>query len=214
MWFVRPGDANETAAAWRLAIDRRDGPVALSLTRQKLPTLAETAGLAREGVARGGYVLRESSGGPSRIDVLLLATGSELGLIAAAAERLEADGVATRVVSMPCWEAFDRQSQGYRDEVLPPAVRRRLSVEAGVGLGWERWVGDEGAIMSIEHFGASAPGATIFEHYGFTVDHVTEVARGVADGLLRGRQPTLDPGHQPAGLGLGHSYGEDGSRGS
>jgi len=214
LWFVRPGDANETAAAWRLAVDRRDGPVALSLTRQKLPTLAETAGRAREGVARGGYVLRESSGGPSKIGVLLLATGSELGLIAAAAERLEADGVATRVVSMPCWEAFDRQSPDYRDEVLPPTVRRRLSVEAGVGLGWERWVGDEGAMMSIEHFGASAPGATIFEHYGFTVDHVTEVARGVADGRLRGRQPTLDPGHQPAGLGLGHSYGEDGSRGS
>jgi transketolase len=214
LWFVRPGDANETAAAWRLAVDRRDGPVALSLTRQKLPTLAETAGRAREGVARGGYVLRESSGGPSKIDVLLLATGSELGLIAAAAERLEADGVATRVVSMPCWEAFERQSQDYRDEVLPPAVRRRLSVEAGVGLGWERWVGDDGAMMSIEHFGASAPGATIFEHYGFTVDHVTEIARGVADGRLHGRQPTLDPGHQPAGLGLGHSYGEDGSRGS
>jgi transketolase len=214
LWFVRPGDANETAAAWRLAVDRRDGPVALSLTRQKLPTLAETAGRALEGVARGGYILRESRGGPSEIDVLLMATGSELGLIAAAAERLEADGVATRVVSMPCWEAFDRQSQDYRDEVLPPAVRRRLGVEAGVGLGWERWVGDEGAMMSIEHFGASAPGATIFEHYGFTVDHVTEVARGVADGRLRGRQPTLDPGHQPAGLGLRHSSGEDGSRGS
>jgi transketolase len=214
LWFVRPGDANETAAAWRLAVDRRDGPIALSLTRQKLPTLAETAGRAREGVARGGYVLRESSGGPSKIALLLLATGSELGLIAAAAERLEVDGVATRVVSMPCWEAFERQSQDYRDEVLPAAVRRRMSVEAGVGLGWERWVGDDGAMMSIEHFGASAPGATIFEHYGFTVDHVTEVARGVANGRLRGRQPTLDPGHQPAGLGLGHSYGEDGSRGS
>jgi len=204
LWFVRPGDANETAAAWRLAVDRRGGPVALSLTRQKLPTLAETAGRAREGVAHGGYVVRESSGGPGRIDVILLATGSELGLIAAAAERLEAEGLATRVVSMPCWEAFQQQSQDYRDEVLPAAARRRLSVEAGAGLGWERWVGEEGAIMSIEHFGASAPGATIFEHFGFTVDHVTEVGRGVAQGRLRGRQPTLDPGHQPAGLGLGH----------
>jgi transketolase len=204
LWFVRPGDANETAAAWRLAVERRGGPVALSLTRQKLPTLAETAGRAREGVARGGYVVRESSGGPGRIDLVLLATGSELGLIAAAAERLEADGVATRVVSMPCWEAFEQQNQAYRDGVLPPAVRRRLSVEAGAGLGWERWVGDEGATMSIEHFGASAPGATIFEHLGFTVDRVTDVGRGVAAGRLRGRQPTLDPGHQPAGLGVGH----------
>jgi transketolase len=204
LWFVRPGDANETAAAWRLAMDRRGGPVALSLTRQKLPTLAETAVRAREGVARGGYVVRESSGGAGRIDLLLLATGSELGLIAAAAERLEAAGIATRVVSMPCWEAFERQGQAYRDDVLPPTARRRLSVEAGAGQGWERWVGEEGAIMSIEHFGASAPGATIFEHFGFTVEHVTEVARGVAAGRLRGRQPTLDPGHQPAGLGLGH----------
>jgi transketolase len=204
LWFVRPGDANETAAAWRLAVERRGGPVALSLTRQKLPTLAETAGRAREGVARGGYVVRESSGGPGRIDLVLLATGSELGLIAAAAERLEADGVATRVVSMPCWEAFEQQNQAYRDGVLPPAVRRRLSVEAGAGLGWERWVGDEGATMSIEHFGASAPGATIFEHLGFTVDRVTDVGRGVAAGRLRGRQPTLDPGHQPARLGVGH----------
>jgi transketolase len=214
LWFVRPGDANETSAAWRLAVDRRGGPVALSLTRQKLPTIAETAGRAREGVARGGYVVRESSGGPDRIDLLLLATGSELGLIAAAAERLEVDGISTRVVSMPCWEAFERQSLAYRDEVLPPTVRRRLSVEAGTALGWERWVGDQGAMMSIEHFGASAPGATIFEHFGFTVDHVTEVARGVAQGAVRGRQPTLDPGHQPAGLGLGSSFGEEGPKGT
>ncbi|TMD32706.1 MAG: transketolase [Chloroflexi bacterium] len=204
LWFVRPGDANETAAAWRLAVRRRGGPVALSLTRQKLPTLPETAERAPDGVARGGYVVREASGGAGAIDLILLATGSELGLAAGAAERLEAAGVPTRVVSMPCWEAFELEPAAYRDEVLPPGVKRRLSIEAGAGLGWERWVGDDGAIMSIEHFGASSPGATIFEHFGFTIDHVTEVAREVAAGRLRGRVPTVDPGHQPAGLALGH----------
>jgi transketolase len=121
-----------------------------------------------------------------------------------ASTRLEADGTRTRVVSLPCWEAFDLQDQSYRDAVLPPAVRHRLTIESGIGQGWERWAGDEGAIMSIEHFGASAPGATIFEHFGFTVDHVTAVARGVVRGEVRGRVPTLDPGHQPAGLQLGH----------
>ena len=106
-----------------------------------------------------------------------------------ASTRLEAEGTRTRVVSLPCWEAFDLQEPAYRDEVLPPAVRRRLTIEAGVGLGWERWAGDEGAIQSIEHFGASAPGATVFEHFGFTVDRVTEIARGVA----RGRDPRPRP---------------------
>ena len=204
LWFVRPGDANEAAAAWALAIERRDGPVALALTRQKLTTYEETAALAREGVRRGGYVVRESSGGAGGIDLILVATGSELGLAMEAATRLEAEGTRTRVVSLPCWEAFDLGSQAYRDTVLPPDVRHRLSIEAGVSLGWDRWVGDEGAIIAIDHFGASAPAATIFEHFGFTADRVTEAARKVAAGTLRGRIPTLDPGHQPAGLRLGH----------
>jgi transketolase len=204
LWFIRPGDANEAAAAWALAIERRDGPVALALTRQKLTTFAETASRAREGVKRGGYVVRESSGGPGGIDLLLVATGSELQLAMATAVVLEGEGIRTRVVSLPCWEAFDLQTQAYRDSVLPPGVRRRLSVEAGVSLGWDRWVGDEGAILAIDHFGASAPAPTIFEHLGFTVDRVTEVARDVAAGKVHGRVPTLDPGHQPAGLHLGH----------
>jgi transketolase len=148
--------------------------------------------------------VRESSGGPGGIDLILVATGSELGLAMEASTRLEAEGTRTRVVSLPCWEAFDLQKQAYRDEVLPPDARRRLTIEAGVGQGWERWAGDEGAIQSIEHFGASAPGATIFEHFGFTVDRVTEVAKGVARGQVRGRVPTVDPGHQPAGLHLEH----------
>ena len=210
LWFVRPGDANEASAAWALALERRDGPVALALTRQKLTTYAETADRARDGVRRGGYVVRESSGGPAGIDLILIATGSELGLAMEANARLEPEGIRTRVVSLPCWEAFDRQEPDYRDAVLPPGVRRRLSVEAGVSLGWDRWVGDEGAILGIDHFGASAPAPTIFEHFGFTVDHVAEVAREVAAGTIHGRIPTLDPGHQPSGLGLAGRTGPGG----
>ena len=131
LWFIRPGDANETSAAWALAVSRQNGPVALSLTRQKLTTLPETAERARDGVARGGYVVRESSGGPESIDLLLIATGSELPLAAAAADLLTAEGVRTRVVSMPCWELFELQPAAYRNEVLPPAVRKRVTVGGG-----------------------------------------------------------------------------------
>ncbi|HXI45853.1 MAG TPA: transketolase C-terminal domain-containing protein, partial [Candidatus Acidoferrales bacterium] len=205
LWFVRPGDANEAAAAWGLALERQGGPVALSLTRQKLPTLAGTAERASEGVRRGGYVVREASGETkgTAADVILIATGSELQLAAGAAEALEAEGIGARVVSLPCWAAFERQPAAYRDAVLPPAVRRRVTIEAGATLGWERWAGDEGAILGIDHFGASAPAGTIFEHLGFTIDRVTDVARRVVREGLHGVVATLDPGHQPAGLGLG-----------
>ena len=193
LWFVRPGDANETAAAWALAVERTDGPVALALTRQKLPTLPGTDGLARAGVARGGYVLREASGaGPQ---LIMLGTGSELQLAFGAAEALEAEGIPTRVVSLPCWERFEAQDQAYRDSVLPPDVRKRVSVEVGVSLGWERWVGDEGAIVGLDHFGASAPAGTIFERFGFTTERVADVARRVVRDGLHGRIPTLDGGH-------------------
>jgi transketolase len=195
LWFVRPGDANEAAAAWALAVERADGPTALALTRQKLPTFAATAANARDGVARGGYVLRaassEAAGGmPS---LILIATGSELQLAMGAADALEADGIPTRVVSLPCWEAFDAQDAAYREAVLPAAVRKRVSVEIGVSLGWERWTGDEGAIVALDHFGASAPAATIFEKFGFTVERVTAVGRAVVRDGLRGRVPTLVP---------------------
>ena len=193
LWFVRPGDANETSAAWALAAERLDGPVALALTRQKLPVLAGTAEKAREGLRRGGYVLRDAAGGAP--DIILIGTGSELQLAFAAAEALERDGIAARVVSLPCWERFDAQDQAYRDEVLPPAVRKRVSVEVGVSLGWERWVGDEGAIVGLDHFGASAPAGTIFEHFGFTVDRVADVARRVVREGLHGPIPTVDGGH-------------------
>jgi transketolase len=193
LWFVRPGDPNETSAAWALAVERRDGPVALALTRQKVRTLPGTAELAREGVARGGYILREATGGVPQL--ILIATGSELELAFDAAEALEADGIAARVVSLPCWERFDAQDQAYRDSVLPPTSRKRVSVEAGVTLGWERWVGDEGAIIGIDHFGASAPAATIFEHFGFTAERVADIGRRVVRDGLHGRIPTLESGH-------------------
>ncbi|MBA3875494.1 MAG: transketolase [Anaerolinea sp.] len=197
LWFVRPGDANEATAAWALAVERRDGPVALSLTRQKLPTLAGTAELAREGVRRGGYVLRQASseaagGAPA---VILVATGSELQLAMGAAEALEAEGTPARVVSLPCWERFEAQDIEYRESVLPASVRARVSVEAGVALGWERYAGDAGAIIGLDHFGASAPAGTIFEHLGFTVERVAAVGRGVVRDGLHGRIPTVDDGH-------------------
>jgi transketolase len=198
LWFVRPGDANEASAAWALAVSRTGGPTALSLTRQKLPTLPETAALAREGVARGGYVLRDPTGG--KPELILIATGSELQLAAAAADALAGDGIAARVVSLPCWEAFDAQDEAYRESVLPRAVTKRVTIEAGTSLGWERYAGDEGAIIGIDHYGASAPAGTIFEHFGFTTDRVVDVAQRVVRDGLRGRIPTLDPGHQPVGL--------------
>jgi transketolase len=138
-------------------------------------------------------VLREASGGDPAL--ILMATGSELQLAMAAASTLEDGGIATRVVSMPCWERFDAQDQGYRDEVLPPDVRKRVSVEVGVSLGWERWVGDEGAIIGLDHFGASAPAGTIFEHFGFTAARVADVGRRVVHEGLKGRIGTVDGGH-------------------
>ena len=218
LWFVRPGDANETAAAWALAIERGQedpsGPVALSLTRQKLPTLAGTDELAREGVRRGGYVLRHAPGGKEP-EVILIGTGSELQLAFQAAEALEATGVAARVVSIPCWERFELQDAGYRESVLPRAVRARVAIEAGVSLGWDRFVGDAGAIVGLDHFGASAPAGTIFEKFGFTVDRVVAVARDVIAGKVRGPLATLEPGHLPAprrGHGSSGSHGRgDGS---
>ena len=195
LWFVRPGDPNEAIAAWALAVERPTiaaaGPVALAFTRQKLPTLPGTKEGAREGVRRGGYILREAPGGKPQI--VLIATGSELGLCAAAADQLEAGGIAARVVSLPCWERFEAQDQAYRDSVLPPSVMRRLSVEMGISMGWERWVGDEGAILGLDRFGASAPIGAILPAFGFTADHVADIARQVVNDGLRGRVGVSGP---------------------
>ncbi|HET6944126.1 MAG TPA: transketolase [Gaiellaceae bacterium] len=172
-WFVRPADATETVGAWKVALEREGGPVGLALSRQKLPTLEHTS---VDGVGRGAYVLWEAEEANGLPDLILLATGSEVHVALDAALRLDEQGVHGRVVSMPCWELFDAQGREYRDQVLPPDVKARVSVEAGVALGWERWVGDEGDSISIEHFGASAPGATVLEKFGYTVDGVVERA--------------------------------------
>ena len=173
--LLRPGDANETAVAWKVAIETRDRPVLLALSRQDLPTLDRSRFASAEGVRRGAYVLSDpASDAPA---LILIGTGSEVGLVVAAAERLSAEGVAVRCVSMPSWDLFERQPQGYRDEVLPPAVTRRLAVELGVSQGWERYVGDAGDIVSIDRFGASAPAAVLLKEYGFTVDTVLARAR-------------------------------------
>jgi transketolase len=167
--FMRPADATETVGAWKVALQHEGGPVAFALTRQKLPTLE---GTTTEGVERGAYVVHDSDDTP---ELILIATGSEVRLAVEAAKQM---GVPTRVVSMPCWELFEQQGADYRDEVLPPDVKARLSIEAGVKLGWKQWVGDDGDSISIEHFGASAPGATVLEMFGYTVDNV--VARASA----------------------------------
>ena len=172
---VRPADANETVAAWRATLAHRTGPVALSLSRQNLPVLPQTDTLAEAGVARGGYVLvRESGATPA---VLLIATGSEVQLIVDAAAILEADGIATRVVSMPCLDWFDEQPPEYQEQVLPRGVRARVAVEAGSALSWWRTVGDTGRVVGIDHFGASAAAATLFREFGFTSGAVVAAAR-------------------------------------
>jgi transketolase len=197
LWFVRPADANETAAAWALALERTAGPTALALTRQKLPVLAATPDGARVGVRRGGYVVRAASSeaGGAAPDLVYVATGSEVHLAVAAAEALEAEGIATRVVSLPCWEAFDAQDAAYRESVLPAATKR-VAVELGVSLGWERWTGDEGAIVALDHFGTSAPAGTILREFGFTADAVAAVGRRVVRDGLRGRV-TAPPAPHP-----------------
>ncbi|HEX6500784.1 MAG TPA: transketolase [Micromonosporaceae bacterium] len=172
---VRPADANETAWAWRMALEHSDRPTALCLTRQNLPVLDRSNLGSAEGVAKGGYVLAEAGNGQP--EVILIGTGSEVALCLAARERLEADGVPTRVVSMPCQEWFDAQDEAYRESVLPRGVQARVSVEAGVAMSWYRYVGGAGQCVSLEHFGASAPYQVLFEQFGFTPDRVVAAAR-------------------------------------
>ncbi len=174
---VRPGDANETSHAWRAVIDQGQDkaahrPAGLCLTRQNLPVLE---GTSYEGVSKGGYVLAESS--TPTPDVVLIATGSELQIAVAARTKLEEQGIGARVVSMPCVEWFDAQEQSYRDQVLPPTIKARVSVEAGIAMPWYRFVGDAGEIVSIEHFGASADYQTLFREFGFTDEAVVAAAQ-------------------------------------
>jgi transketolase len=174
---IRPGDANETTVAWRVALEKREGPVALVLSRQNLPTLDRSRYASAEGLRRGAYVLVDAPGAKPK--VILIASGSEVGLIVAAGERLRGEGIAVRCVSMPSWELFEALPQRERDAVLPPSIGARLAVEAGVAQGWERYVGAAGSVLSVERFGASAPAEVLLREYGFTVDKVCARAKAL-----------------------------------
>ncbi|MSO20103.1 MAG: transketolase [Acidobacteria bacterium] len=173
---IRPADATETSAAWRIALEHKHGPVALALTRQNLPTIDREKSPSADMLEKGAYTLLDAETGPLRL--ILLATGSEVSLAVDARKKLEAQGIGTRVVSMPCWELFLEQPLSYREEVLPQAVRARLAIETGSSFGWREFVGDAGDTLCINHYGASAPAAVVLEKFGFTVDNV--VARATA----------------------------------
>jgi len=186
MTVIRPADATETIEAWRIAMQHTSGPVGLVLTRQKLPVLDRTQLAPASETARGAYVLVDAKPG-TRPELILIATGSEVSLALAAHAQLSGEGVRSRVVSMPSWELFEAQPSMYRESVLPAAVGARVSVEAASPFGWERYVGLEGAIIGVNHFGASAPGPDVMKHFGFTVEHVVATARSV---LADARQAT------------------------
>jgi transketolase len=208
LFVIRPADSAEVAEAWRLAILRQHAPTALALTRQKVPLIDRTQFASAEGVRRGGYILAEaenivqspkskvqSPGGTANADdgtdeaqtteesinprLILLATGSEVSLALEAREKLEAEGIPTRVVSMPCWELFNEQPADYRNEVLPPAVTARLAIEAGVRQGWDRYVGSQGDVVCLDRFGASAPGDVVMRELGFNVENVLQHAKAL-----------------------------------
>jgi len=189
LFVVRPADVHEVREAWRLAILRRKAPTALALTRQKVPLIDRNKYAPAEGLRKGGYVLAKASGaegtevstgsGSDRVSpqLILIATGSEISLALEACEHLQKDGIPTRVVSMPCLELFDEQSQDYRDEVLPPSITARLAIEAGVRGGWDRYAGPKGDVLCLDRFGASAPGDVALKNLGFNVENVLTRAR-------------------------------------
>ncbi|MED4583054.1 transketolase [Brevibacillus choshinensis] len=172
--IMRPADATETNEAWKYAVSRTDEPVVLVLTRQNLPVLPETIEKAAEGVTKGAYVLADAPSGKPQL--ILIATGSEVSLVMQAREQLLSSGIEARVVSMPSWNLFERQSQEYRESVIPPTVKARVAVEMGSPMGWERYAGDGGKVIAINQFGASAPGDRIMKEYGFTVENVVAQA--------------------------------------
>jgi transketolase len=170
MTVIRPGDPNEAAHAWRWAMTNIEGPTALILSRQKLPVIDRTGRPPASELAKGAYVLSDPPDGDP--EAIVIATGSELWIALEAQTLLAEEGIRARIVSMPSWEIFEAQPPEYRDEVLPPSITARVSVEAGASLGWERWVGDRGRIIAIDRFGASAPGETNMEKFGFTADRI------------------------------------------
>ena len=171
--LLRPSDANETAEAWKYAVEHRTGPVAIALTRQKVPTIDRTKYASAELLSKGAYILAENSPQPK---IILIGTGSELQFALGAYEQLVNKGIAARVVSMPSWEIYELQPKEYRESVLTPSVKKRIAVEAGVPMGWEKYVGDAGAILGITKFGASAPFEILYKEYGFTIENVVKKA--------------------------------------
>jgi transketolase len=176
--LIRPADANETTEAWRCALARKDGPTALVLTRQKLPVIDRNGRGEAVGLRRGAYVLADPAGGDSP-QALLLATGSEVAIALDAQAQLAQEGIRTRVVSMPCWELFEAQDSAYRESVLPEGIPIRVSVEAGVTLGWSRYVGPRGEAIGVDRFGASAPAEIIYEKLGLTPERVATAVKSL-----------------------------------
>lgn len=176
---IRPADANETTVAWQVALEKQNGPSALILSRQNVPTLDRKQFASAEGLRRGAYILSDAPQGKPQI--ILIATGSEVSLIVAAAQKLQEQKIAVRLVSMPCWELFEAQSKEYKDSVLPPSVPSRIAVEAGLSLGWSRYVGDRGDVISMEDFGASAPGNILMREFGFSVENVCKRAHALLE---------------------------------
>jgi transketolase len=170
---MRPADGNETSGAYKVAVENRNRPTLIALTRQALPNLK---GSSIDVVSKGAYVLSDSEGTP---DLILIATGSEVSLCVEAAEKLTSEGQKVRVVSMPCWELFEEQDAAYKESVLPKAVTKRLAVEAASSFGWQRYIGDQGDMISIDRFGASAPGNVLMEKFGFTLDNVLAKAKAL-----------------------------------
>lgn len=182
LWVIRPADALETAAAWSVALQRTDGPVALCLTRQKVPSLGLNADVVHQGVQRGAYIVADSN--KLMPDVILIATGSEVHLALQARHALEKEGIRTRVVSMPCWELFDGQPDEYKETILPRKVQVRVAIEAGCTLAWKRWVGDNGSVIGLDRFGASAPAPVVMERLGFNVSHVLQVVHNTLKAVV------------------------------
>jgi len=177
LWVIRPADANETSLAWRVALEREDGPVALLLSRQNIEVLDRSEVAPVEGVLRGGYVLWDAPGGDP--ELIMISTGAEVGPTLAAAKALAEEGRRPRVVSMPCMELFEAQDDDYRQQVLPAAVTARLAVEPGARMSWWRWVGDSGDVLGLDRFGASAPGTTVLEKLGFEPENIAARARAL-----------------------------------
>ena len=179
---LRPADANEVRDCWRMAMERQDGPSGLVLTRQSVPTINRRGLGGFGGVNQGAYALADNSGEGEAPEALILATGSEVEIALEAWRRLADAGKSVRLVSMPCWEAFEAQDEAYQERVLPSEVRARVSIEAGATLGWQRWIGHEGVAIGLDHFGASAPYEELYEHFGLTADRVVEAVEGLIDG--------------------------------